>query len=86
MYLHGLEEGFNDQAYNRAIVMHGAPYVSESFVERWNRLGRSWGCPALSVEAAPKVIDYLKDGALLFAYYPDERWLEQSQFLNGCQG
>ncbi|MFN8392925.1 MAG: murein L,D-transpeptidase catalytic domain family protein [Bdellovibrionota bacterium] len=85
LYLHGLEKGFNDRAYDRAIVMHGASYVSDAFVSRWQRLGRSWGCPALSVDVAPKVIDYLKDGALLFAYYPDEKWLGQSEYLNGCE-
>lgn len=84
LYLHGLEQGVNDNAFSRGIVMHGASYVSREFAARWKRLGRSWGCPALSEKAAPAVIDYLKDGGLVFAYYPDKSWLERSEHLNGC--
>jgi hypothetical protein len=79
--LHGLDAGFNDNAMSRAIVMHGAPYVSEAIAERLGRLGRSWGCPAVRPEVARTVIDTLKGGALLFAYYPDRQWLAESQLL-----
>ena len=78
----GLEKGTNDNALARAIVMHGAPYVSEAFVERVGRIGRSWGCPALRPEIARSVIDTLKGGAAVFAYYPDSRWLHGSQYLS----
>ena len=80
--LHGLEQGFNDKAMVRAIVMHGAPYVSEAAVERFGRLGRSWGCPAVRQEVAREVIDTLKGGAVVFAYYPDQKWLTESAFLS----
>jgi hypothetical protein len=79
--LHGLEQGINDHALARAIVMHGAKYVSKAFAARMGRIGRSWGCPALRPEVARSVIDTLKGGALIFAYYPDSQWLRQSQFL-----
>ncbi|MCU0256856.1 MAG: murein L,D-transpeptidase catalytic domain family protein [Vicinamibacterales bacterium] len=79
--LRGLEAGFNDNALARAIVMHGAPYVSEAIAERLGRLGRSWGCPAVRPEVARTVIDTLKGGALLFAYYPDRKWLDESPLL-----
>jgi hypothetical protein len=46
------------------------------------RIGRSWGCPALRPEVAHSVIDTLKGGAAVFAYYPDKQWLQQSQFLS----
>jgi hypothetical protein len=78
----GLEKGTNDNALARAIVMHGAPYVSEAFVERIGRIGRSWGCPALRPEIAHSVIDTLKGGAAVFAYYPDTQWLRRSQYLS----
>ena len=79
--LRGLDAGFNDNALARAIVMHGAPYVSEAIAERLGRLGRSWGCPAVRPEVARTVIDTLKGGALLFAYYPDRKWLDGSPLL-----
>jgi hypothetical protein len=79
--LRGLDPGFNDNALARAIVMHGAPYVSESIADRIGRIGRSWGCPALRPEVARTVIDTLKGGALLFAYYPDRKWLSESPML-----
>jgi len=82
--LDGLDRGFNDRARERAIVMHGAPYVSEQFAQAQGRLGRSWGCPALSENIARKVIDRVKGGGLVFAYYPDQDWLNQSQYLGGC--
>jgi len=79
--LRGLDPGFNDNALTRAIVMHGAPYVSEAIAERVGRIGRSWGCPAVRQEVARTVIDTLKGGALLFAYYPDRKWLRESPML-----
>lgn len=79
--LHGLDPGFNDNALARAIVMHGAPYVSEAIAERIGRIGRSWGCPAVRPEVARTVIDTLKGGALIFAYYPDRKWLAESPML-----
>jgi hypothetical protein len=80
--LQGLEKGFNDLAMERAIVMHGAPYVSAAIAERLGRLGRSWGCPAVRQEMARAIIDTLKGGTLLFAYYPDRKWLAESEYLS----
>jgi hypothetical protein len=83
--LDGLDKGFNDRARERAIVMHGAPYVSESFVKANGRLGRSWGCPAVSADVAKQMIDRVKGGGLVFAYYPDKEWLKTSKYLGGCR-
>jgi hypothetical protein len=82
--LDGLEAGINDRARDRAIVMHGAPYVSEDHLRTVGRLGRSHGCPALRPAIARTVIDTIKQGSLVFAYYPDKQWLRGSRFLNGC--
>ena len=68
--LDGLDRGVNDHARDRAIVLHGAPYVSESFVKANGRLGRSWGCPAVRAEVARQLIDQVKGGGLVFAYHP----------------
>ena len=79
--LKGLEEGVNDMALDRAIVMHGASYVSRAAIRALGRLGRSWGCPAVRKEIAQKMIDTLRGGSPIFAYYPDDRWLRSSEFL-----
>ena len=77
----GLEPGVNDRALERAIVVHGADYVSEEFARARGRLGRSWGCPAVSKRLAGPIIDAIKGGSLVFSYYADRQWLETSEFL-----
>ncbi|OFW16328.1 MAG: hypothetical protein A3H29_15525 [Acidobacteria bacterium RIFCSPLOWO2_02_FULL_67_21] len=84
--LDGLEPGFNGRARDRAIVMHGAPYVSAAFAESQGRIGRSWGCPALREGVAREVIDTIRGGGVIFSYYPDSAWIRSSRFLNGCAG
>jgi hypothetical protein len=79
--LHGLDPGFNDNALARAIVMHGASYVNQALARQIGRIGRSWGCPAVRQEVARTVIDTLKGGELLFAYYPDRKWLDSSPWF-----
>ncbi|EUB72679.1 hypothetical protein PMI27_004601 [Pseudomonas sp. GM41(2012)] len=83
--MEGLEPGFNDNAYERAIVIHGAPYVSPVLARANGRIGRSLGCPAVRPAIAHKLIDSMKDGQLLFSYYPDQRWLKSSSYIN-CGG
>jgi hypothetical protein len=74
--LQGLDRGFNDRAEERHIVMHGAWYVSPEQIRSQGRLGRSWGCPALSQEIAPAVIDTIKGGSFVFSYSDrDSTWL-----------
>lgn len=80
--LDGLEPGWNGNARERAIVMHGADYADGEFVRKHGRLGRSWGCPAVRVAVATPLIDAIKEGGLLFAYYPDETWLAESSYLH----
>lgn len=81
--LDGLEPGVNDRARERAIVMHGAEYVNPATAKAQGYLGRSLGCPALRPEITRQVIDAVKDGGLLFAYYPDADWLRTSRYLAG---
>jgi hypothetical protein len=80
--LDGLEPGVNHRARERDIVMHGASYVSEGTAASLGRLGRSWGCPALPLEVTHQIIDDIKDGNYLFAYYPDPDWLGSSPALS----
>ena len=82
MRMDGLDAGYNDNARERLIVMHGAPYVNPDAARKQGRLGRSWGCPAVRDAVAREIIDTMKGGELLFSYYPDERWLDSSRFLD----
>lgn len=69
MKLRGLDTGINDRAEERHIVMHGAWYVNPEHARRQGRIGRSWGCPALSQEIAPTVIDTIKGGSFVYSYH-----------------
>ncbi len=80
--LDGIEQGYNDKMRERAVVMHNAEYVSESWIKKYGRLGRSQGCPALPVELGKKVIDVVKNKTVIFAYYNDETYLQSSPYLN----
>lgn len=79
--LDGLEKGINDQARNRAIVIHGADYAREEVAKMAGRLGRSLGCPAVPTELSDDVIDLIKDGSLLFIYAQDQTYLSQIPLL-----
>ena len=79
--LDGLEKGINDNARNRAIVMHGARYANESAINALGFLGRSEGCPALPQSMYKPVINTIKNGTCLFIYAPDESYLTHSEFL-----
>src|SRR3546814_1161415 len=83
--MQGLEPGFNDNAMSRAIVIHGADYVSDAFVRKVGRIGRSLGCPAVRKKVAHALIDTIQGGQFVFSYYPDPKWLAQSRFFN-CTG
>jgi hypothetical protein len=77
----GLEKGFNDNAETRAIVMHGAAYVTKYYANS-GRIGRSWGCPAVEPQLAKHIINTVKNRTLVLAYYPDKTWLNNSRFIN----
>lgn len=80
--LKGLDQGFNSNAESRAIVVHSAPYVSEDFANKYNRVGNSFGCPAVDKKYSNQLIDTIKDGSLIFSYYPDSNFLSHSQYLH----
>lgn len=82
LFLNGMDNNFNSNARKRSIVMHGAKYVSTDFVKKHGRLGRSWGCPAVSMNIYKDVIGAIKDGSCLFIYYPDQDYLSTSSTLN----
>ncbi|MGC8775608.1 MAG: murein L,D-transpeptidase catalytic domain family protein [Chlorobaculum sp.] len=82
LVLKGLDQGINDKAEQRSIVIHGADYVSEEYIRQNGRLGRSLGCPALSMDLCPEVIDLIKDGTCLFIYQKGQEYASRSVVLN----
>ncbi|HEV8287140.1 MAG TPA: murein L,D-transpeptidase catalytic domain family protein [Chitinophagaceae bacterium] len=80
--LNGVEKNINDNALNRAIVMHGAPYVDQSAINSLGFLGRSWGCPAVPVAQHKAIINTIKGGTCLFIYSPDRNYQQHSTLLD----
>jgi hypothetical protein len=79
--LDGKEKGINHLARSRAIVMHGAWYVSNEFLKQHRRLGRSWGCPAVRKPITRPLLNLLKGKSALFIYAQQSRWLQRSPYL-----
>lgn len=79
--LDGLERGINDKARQRAIVIHGADYVSEDFINKHGRLGRSLGCPALPQNLNQEIVESIHNNSCLFIYYPDQQYFSNSPLL-----
>jgi hypothetical protein len=80
--LDGMDSLYNDNARIRQIIIHGAHYVSDDWAKKYGRIGRSWGCPALPESSAKEVIDIIKDGCCLFAYFNNKEYLSSSRYLN----
>ena len=78
--LDGLDEGFNSAARSRDIVVHAAPYVSQQTIDQLGRLGRSFGCPAVSPEVSDLVINTIKGKNVLFINGNDSNYT--SKYLN----
>ena len=79
--LSGQDRGYNDKAEARAIVVHGASYIGDEWLG--GKMGRSFGCPAVPLRYASKVIDLIKNGSCLFIYHPLKTYLRTSKLLNG---
>lgn len=79
----GMEPGINDKALERAIVIHGADYVSAGRAAAGGYMGRSWGCPAVPKQEANSIIATIKNGTCLFIYHPEKSYLHGSKILNG---
>lgn len=80
--LDGLEKGINDNARKRAVVIHGADYVSKTFIRNHKRLGRSQGCPAVPVELSKKIIQTIKNKSCLFIYHPSRSYVNNSKLIS----
>ena len=82
LHLDGMDEGYNDAALDRGIVVHGADYVSDRMVTEKERCGRSWGCPAVPSKLSLPIIESIKEGTCLFIYYPEPKYLQSGYWLN----
>lgn len=80
--LDGLEKGLNNNARNRAVVLHGADYVSESFIKNHKRLGRSQGCPAVPVECVSGIISMIKGQSCLYIYHPSINRFKTNELIS----
>lgn len=80
MRLEGVSEGFNDAAFARRVVAHGAPYVTDA------RAGRSEGCPALEPARAQRLLPKLANGGLVFLFAPDANWMNSDRWLTAPIG
>lgn len=79
----GVEQGINDNAMERTIVIHGAEYVDPSRAKSGVFMGRSWGCPAVPKAESNHIISLIKNGSCLFIYHPQKKYLQGSKILNG---
>ncbi len=80
--LDGMEQGFNDNVRNRAIVMHGSDYVCGQRASKGVMMGRSFGCPAVPEKEVKKIINCIKGGSCIFNFYPDQLYTQNSKILN----
>jgi hypothetical protein len=81
--LNGMESGFNTNVFGRGVVIHGAHYVNDAYAEVNQRMGRSFGCPAVSRSVNKELVNYIQGGVCLFAYYPNSYYLRRSKYANG---
>jgi hypothetical protein len=80
--IEGVDKGFNDNANRRAIVIHGATYVSLRILHKYGVMGTTFGCPAIPAEMTTQIIPVVKNGSCFFIYYPSKKYLAQSPVLN----
>jgi hypothetical protein len=81
LQLNGVEPGINDLAKDRAIVIHGANYVSNDFIAKQGYIGRSQGCPAVPNEKVNNIIQTIKGASCLFIYAPDKFYSTHSSLI-----
>lgn len=78
--LEGVSGDYNDNARERRVVAHGAPYVSAT------RAGRSEGCPAMELSRASRLLPKLADGGMVFLFAPDSDWIAGDPWLDAGAG
>jgi hypothetical protein len=79
--LQGEEQGINDNALSRGIVMHSAAYVNAKLASLQGYIGRSLGCPAIPEKVHKMIIEQIRNGTCLFLYSPDKYYMAHSKML-----
>ena len=79
----GLEQGINDKAFERRIVIHSSKYVGSRWLKENKISGTSLGCPAVPPKVLDQIIETIKGGSCLFIYHPTKYYLSKSNILNG---
>ncbi|MBC7418153.1 MAG: murein L,D-transpeptidase catalytic domain family protein, partial [Pedobacter sp.] len=77
MRLDGVDDGFNDNARSRNIVLHGADYVSQDCIDGLGRLGRSFGCPAVARDLSDNIIDATLNRSVMFINHSQDDYYSQ---------
>ena len=80
--LDGIEEGINNNALRRRIVLHGSNYVGEQYLQRSKIMGRSFGCPAVPKKESNEIINIIKDESCFFIYFPKKEYFKKSKIFN----
>jgi hypothetical protein len=83
LQINGIEKGINDKAWARKIVVHGARYIGNNYLDDNAFSGRSYGCPAVPLTERDTIINAIKEGSCLFIYHPSKLYLNRSKILNG---
>lgn len=82
LFIDGMEKGFNTNARKRYVVIHGADYATQDFINKRGRLGRSYGCPAVPTAVSKKLINQIKGESVVFIHKSDKNYLNKSSYLN----
>lgn len=80
--LDGMEPGINDNARSRAVVIHGADYVSQKLANAQGYIGRSLGCPAVPYKIHKELIETIKDKSCVFIYHPSRNYVAKSKLVS----
>lgn len=74
----GLEKS-NNNAYARSVVVHAAEYATPNFITKFGRAGTSWGCFAVAPTENEQLIDYIKNGSVIYAYGKSEEYMASTK-------
>ncbi len=80
--LDGMEYGINDRARDRAVVIHGADYVSKKLARAQGYIGRSQGCPAVPYEVHKQLIETITNKSCIFIYHPSRNYIAKSKLVS----